>query len=443
MTNQIASEITRVFELQRANRWNRKVSSADDRRERLNRLKSAVLANAQAVDDALVADLRRAHETPMPNEVLAVLGDIEQALAELDDWMAPTPVEPSAYFADTTQFIQHEARGVVLVFGPWNFPFALVVQPLIPIIAAGNTAIVKPNELSPATSAVVAKIIKEAFAEDEIAVFEGDVELANALLELPFDHIFFTGSPAVARTIMTAAARHLSSVTLELGGKCPAIIDGTTDLATVAAIVGGGKHYNAGQICLAPDHVWVQEDVRDEFLDHYLAWIETNLYRDGELIIEALPHIINTRNFERVTGYLTDAVDRGAKLLGSGRSDVDTLTVEPCVLLDVPADARVMQDEIFGPILPVFTFRGIDEVMAAMQGKDKPLAVYIYSDDRDLVDDVLARTSSGGVTVNGWATHCAESHLPFGGVNHSGTGSYHGIFGFRELSHARAVVIHP
>ncbi len=440
MTSWTAAEVSRVFGLQRARRWRLKTSTADERRARLLRLRQAVLDHADEVAQALHQDLRRPIAGQMSPEVHVVLKDIDEAVAHLDEWTAPTEVAPS--FPGTAARIQYEARGVVLLFGPWNFPFGLVFQPLVAVIAAGNTAIVKPNELSPATSAMAAAVIRQAFPDDEVAVFEGGVDLAEILLELPVDHIFFTGSPSVARTVMTAAAKHLASVTLELGGKCPAIIDGTTDLAAVAALVCGGKMSNAGQICLSPDHVYVRSEVRDEFIEQYMRQVECAVYTDGAINVDAMPRIVDERNFDRVSHYVDDALERGAKLIGTGRRDRQTLTIEPVVLLDVPPDAAVMQEEIFGPVLPVFGYDDLDDVLEAVRSRPKPLAVWAYTDDPQTEAAILAGTSSGGMTVNGWATHCADPQLPFGGVGNSGMGAYHGRYGFRELSHARGVVRH-
>jgi aldehyde dehydrogenase (NAD+) len=282
------------------------------------------------------------------------------------------------------------------------------------------------------------------FDEREVAVFEGGVDVARALLELPVDHIFFTGSPAVGRVVMAAAARHLATVTLELGGKCPAVVDGTSDLARAAAVIGAAKVNNAGQICLAPDHVWIREDLREEFTGLYLAWIRDNVYSsDGAIDLARMPRMVDRRNFDRVWGYVDDAVARGATALGTGRTDETTLTIEPAVLIDVPLDARVMQDEIFGPVLPVLTYRSLDEVTDHIRDGGKPLAIYAHTSDDALVERLLTTTSSGGMTVNGASTHVRDPRLPFGGVGTSGMGAYHGLHGFRELSHARAVAEHP
>jgi len=436
------AELDRVFALQQAHRWITKRSSADQRRATLARLRETVARRADEARDALFADLGKPAE-PMMREVATVLRDIDEAIEHLEEWMAPTPVEPTAGlgFDDAKVSITYEARGVVLLFGPWNFPFQLVLSPLVPIIAAGNTAIVKPNEMTPATSALLASIIREVFDEREVAVFEGGVDLANELLELPVDHIFFTGSPAVGKIVMAAAAKHLASVTLELGGKCPAIIDDTADLDAAVAAVAGGKVYNAGQICLSPDYVLVAEANRDAFVDRYLAWLDQNLYHDGQFDAEAIAKLVDDRNYARVAGYVEEAARDGALVRGPRSTETPVRSMEPVVLTDVPAGASVLQEEIFGPVLPVLTFTDAEDVQAQVRTRGKPLAMYIFSTDQAFIDDVISGTSSGGVSVNGWAKHFYEPKLPFGGVGTSGTGAYHGVFGFRELSHARGVLI--
>ncbi len=437
------ADLERAFALQRDYRWTAKTSSAEHRIALLRKLREAVLRNADATRDALFQDLRKPAEQPMMDEVAVVLYDIDHAVEHLAQWMRPVPVEPrSGSRGDTARVvIQYEARGVVLLFGAWNFPFQLVLAPLVPVLAAGNTAIVKPNEMAPATSALVATILREVFDEQQVAVFEGGVDLANQLLELPVDHIFFTGSPAVGKLVMAAAAGHLASVTLELGGKCPAIIDGTTDLDVAVAYVAAGKTYNAGQVCLSPDYVLIRRDLRDAFVDRYLRWIDTHLYSDGTFNSSAMSAMVDVRNQARVMSYVDEAVQKGATLRGRRGADEDARSIEPVVLLDVPSDASVLREEIFGPVLPVLTWDDTAGLTEHVRAGDKPLAIYIYSSDQNFVSEVLAGTSSGGVTVNGWADHFREPNAPFGGVGSSGMGSYHGVHGFLELSHARTVFV--
>lgn len=443
-------ELDRVFVLQRANKWNLRASGAEQRIVRLQRLRDSLAKHADEVNEVLRQDLRRPPEFPISFEAAVVQADLDATIAALPGWMQPVTVQPASLLPNAseitpylTEFIQYESRGVTLIFGSWNAPFMLLMQPLIAAIAAGNTAMVKPNELAPASSALVSTIIRESCDEADVAVFEGGIDLANQMLTLPVDHIFFTGSPAVARTVAAAAATHLASTTLELGGKSPALVDGTTDLKATAAVIASGKFFNAGQICITPDHVWVHESVRDEFAGHYMTWVEDHLYTDGQLDAAKLPAMVNLRNYNRVIGYLRDAVERGATLLGTGGSDQETLTIEPGVLIDVPIDAAIMQNEIFGPLLPLLTFTKLDDFIEHMRSTETPLAMYPFSTDDAAVARILSETTSGGVTVNGWSTHAFDFALPFGGVGNSGSGHYRGVYGFRELSHARAVTRFP
>lgn len=437
----INHRIERLFALQRATRVARKQEGAEIRGVKLARLKDAIVARIPQIEQALYEDLRKAPNGGKGGEIASVLGEIGTAIAYLEQWMAPKPVAQSSYLPNTAAHIQYEPRGVVLLLGAWNFPFALVMAPLVAIIAAGNSAIVKPNELQPATSAVIAELINSVFEEQDVAVVEGGIEVAESLQELAFDHVFFTGSPAVGKRVMAAAARHLTTVTLELGGKCPAILDNAFDLNEAAAKVIGGRFNNAGQLCLSVDHVWVPRGLHAEFCQLLAATIEKMFYVNGELSLERLPRIVNTRNFERVLGYVEDACQRGAQVLRGGQSDRETLTIHPTLLTNVPLDARIMQEEIFGPLLPVLAYDSLDEVLAQIDSTGKPLGMYIFSHDQAFVDQVLLGTSSGGVTVNHVMMHFVEKNLPFGGVNGSGMGRYHGHAGFLELSNARSVLI--
>ncbi|MEU8825202.1 aldehyde dehydrogenase family protein [Streptomyces sp. NPDC048636] len=443
MDKEVRQAIDRVFDLQRDYRWTAKVSSAAHRRSMLERLRAGVLRHADRAVEALYADLGKpSGDTQAHAEIHNIVDHIDRALEELESWMVPIDLGPSPDYPGASVRLEYEARGVVLIFGPWNFPLQLALQPLVPAIAAGNTAIVKPNEMCPETSKVTAAIIREAFDEQEVAAIEGGVDVADALLEKPIDHVFFTGSPTVGKVVMAAAAKHLASVTLELGGKCPGIVDGTTDLVEVAELVAEGRQYNSGQICLAVDHLWIREDLRDDFLRSYWEAVDRKHYRDGAFDQSTISRMVDKRNADRVQAYIDDAVARGAVLPRGGRATDGSGSFEPAVLLDVPLDARVMREEIFGPVLPVLTYRDIAEVTGFLQQGQKPLAMYIFSEDKEFVDTVLRGTSSGGVTVNGWASHWGDSALPFGGVNHSGLGSYHGLFGFKELSHERAILVH-
>ena len=433
------NEPARVFDQQYDHQWEVKRSTVAQRIATLKKLKAAIQAREADVKKALYSDLRK-NDTAAGLELSLCYVDLDDAIENLADWMSPVKVETSEQFADASAWLSYEARGIVLLFGPWNFPFNLVFQPLVPIIAAGNCAIVKPNEMAPETSKVTAEIIREVFEPEEIAVFEGGVDLANQLLELPVNHIFFTGSPAVGKLVMAAAAKHLASVTLELGGKNPVIIDRTADIADAAAKIAAIRNMNSGQVCLCPENIWIAEEHKEEFLAGVKATYQTMFYQDGELNADEQGRIVDQRNFDRVKAYIDDARERGAQVLFGGEVDPQNLSIHPTLLTDVPQDARIMAEETFGPILSVFTYKHIDEAVAAIQKQPKPLALYLFTQSEEFVQDMLQRTSSGGVTVNNCVIHCIEHHLPFGGVNNSGMGRYHGIHGFKELSHERAVL---
>ena len=433
--------IERVFALQQTHQWVTKSSSADERKARLGRLKAAVEAHADEIVAAVRQDTRKPENEVRITEVANVVANIQRNIDNLDDWMRPVAVTPSLNSDDSAR-IEYEARGVCLILGPWNFPLGLVMGPLAAAVAAGNCCIVKLTDLCPATAAVAAKIVRQAFDEQEVAVFEGEVSVATALLELPFNHIFFTGSTRVGKLVMAAAAQHLATVTLELGGKSPVVIDEGADLEKVAGDLAGAKQFNGGQACICPDYLLVQQAQQDELIEAFRTKVSNNLYsEDGQINKDNIAQIVNDRNFERVKDLFDDALENGATVAVGGTLEPGSRTVHPTLLTDVTPDMRIMQEEIFAPIVPVMTCDNLDEAIAFIAGRDKPLALYVYSSSQENIDRVLHGTSSGGVTVNGFFSHYHENQLPFGGVNHSGMGSYHGVFGFRAFSHERAIYV--
>lgn len=433
-----AHDIERLFARQDAHQHRVRATSAEQRIAKLQALRAAVVAHLPAAVAAMAEDFGKpGFEAAC--EVAALLGEIDHTVAHLAQWMQPVEVSPSASAAPgATARILREPKGQVLIFGPWNFPFSLLLQPLVGAVAAGNVCMLKPSELTPAVSAVSARIVRAVFDEAEVAIVEGGPDIAAALLELPFDHIFFTGSTKVGKLVMAAAARHLSSITLELGGKSPAIVDSEVDLAQAAARIAWGKYLNAGQICLSPDHVWIRAAQRDAFVEHVAAYVHHSLYADGALVEADYGQIVNPRNLQRLTGLIDDAVSRGARIALGGKV-LASRRIEPTVLIDVPRDAAIMQEEIFGPILPVLTYSDLDDVLAEVNGRGKPLALYVFSRRAGFIDAVLSRTSSGGVTVNDVLQHCVEPALPFGGVGPSGMGVYHGVHTFLAFTHERSV----
>lgn len=430
----------RIFRLQNDKKWDLRTETSNDRKERLLSLRSAIVKAEPEIIAALYSDLQKT-DAEARVEVENVLNDIDHAVKQLDQWMSAKEVESSPTLSTATAKIIYEPRGVCLLFGPWNFPFQLLFAPLVPIIAAGNTAIAKPNEMAPATSRVSARLIQETFSEEYVAVCEGGVDTARELLDLPVDHIFFTGSPSVGRQVMAAAAKHLASVTLELGGKCPAVVDSSADLDNAAASLVAGRFYNAGQVCLCPDIIWLENSIRDEMLTRIENCIDTQFYSNGELSLDQIGKIVDDRNFSRLNNYYNDALYKGATLHKGGQFNEQIQVIHPTILLDPPDNSLIMQEEIFGPLMVIKGYDDLNEVATFTRTTGKPLALYIFSEDNDSIDALINNVASGGVSVNAWALHWFEKQLPFGGVNQSGIGRYHGEHGFRELSHERAVLV--
>ena len=438
---EIAKGLSRVFALQREHQWDVKASTAAERKAKLARLKAAVEARADEIVAAVREDTRKPEGEIRVTEVLNVVGNIQLNIDSLEEWMKPIDVTPSKNPNDKAMILP-EARGVCLILGPWNFPLGLTFGPLAAAVAAGNCCMVKLTDLCPATARIAGKIVRDVFDENEVALFEGDVGVAQALLELPFSHIFFTGSTRVGKIVMAAAAQHLATVTLELGGKSPVIIDEGADIDKIAADLAGAKQFNGGQACICPDYVFVREEQKERLVEGFKAKVAENLYSEGKINKESIAQIVNAGNFARVKGLFDDAVAQGATVAAGGELDETDLTVHPTMLTDVTPEMKILQEEIFAPVLPVMTYDDLDQVIEYIEARDKPLALYVYSNNPDNVQKVLDRTSSGGVTVNGVFSHYLENRLPFGGVNGSGMGSYHGHFGFKAFSHERAVYMH-
>lgn len=438
----MTTDIQRIFALQQAHQWQVKATNAEQRRAKLRKLQASVEAHADEIMAAVKQDTRKPEHEIKVTEVLGVLGNIQRNIDNVEQWMKPVEVTPSQNPNDKARIVS-EARGVCLILGPWNFPLGLTFGPLAAAIGAGNCCMVKLTDLCPATAKVAGKIIRQAFDEKEVALFEGGVDVATALLELPFSHIFFTGSTRVGKLVMAAAAKNLATVTLELGGKSPVIVDEGADVTKVATDLAAAKQFNGGQACISPDYVFIKESQKTALIEEFRAKVKQNLYRDdGSIRKESIAQIVNDQNFARIKKLFDDAIAKGAKVAVGGTLESADRTIHPTLLTDVTPDMQIMQEEIFAPIVPVVTYKSLDEVIGHICGRAKPLALYIYSNDRNNVDKILSRTSSGGVTINGFFSHYLENQLPFGGVNQSGMGSYHGVFGFKAFSHERAIYSH-
>ena len=430
--------IDTVFAAQRETAIALRTSTAGMRIAKLRKLEAAVLANRGAIYRALAADLRKSEAEADLFDILPVISGIRHARRHLTSWMKPKRAAPTMTMFGTKAQIRHEPRGVSLIIAPWNYPISLLLGPLTSAIAAGCPAMIKPSEMSPACSALMAKVIRETFAWQEIAVFEGDAAVSKALLDLASDHIFFTGSPAVGKMVMTAAAKHLASVTLELGGKSPVIVDESANITKAAKSVAWGKFTNCGQTCIAPDYAYVHESRLPQFIDaarNAIAKMYGNPAQSPDYC-----RIINHRHFERVCRLIDDAAAHGAAILAGSERDAAQKFIAPTLLTGVGDDALVMQEEIFGPVLPVLAYRDLAEPIAAINARLKPLALYVFAKDRVRADRVLQETSAGGTCVNASIIQFGHDNLPYGGINNSGLGNAHGFYGFRAFSHERAVL---
>ncbi|MFZ2490079.1 MAG: aldehyde dehydrogenase family protein [Thermoanaerobaculia bacterium] len=425
-----SAEIERIYALQRQHAATVGRTTASERIAKLRRLLDVVMKDRGEIRAAMWADYRKPAAEVDLSEIYPVVSEAKHAIRHLRSWMKPKRVSTRIAFIGTKSTIVHEPKGVVLIVAPWNFPFNLTLGPLISAVAAGNCVMLKPSELTPASTGCLRRILAEVFPESEIAVIEGDASVAQTLLAKRFDHIFFTGSPAVGRIVMKAAAEHLTSVTLELGGKSPVIVDRTANIDDAAKKVAWGKFFNCGQICIAPDYVLVDEAVRDEFLGKLKTSIDS--------LGDSRGIIVNDRHAARQKRLFDEAVAAGARVVAGGR--FDERSIEPTVLADVPLDASVMQEEIFGPILPIVTYAKLDDALDFVTRREKPLALYIFSGDRSVVRKILGRTSAGGTSINQTMLHFYELSLPFGGVGNSGVGKSHGIFGFEAFSNQRSVL---
>ncbi|HET9580742.1 MAG TPA: aldehyde dehydrogenase family protein [Usitatibacter sp.] len=429
-----------TFESQRATALRWRESTAGERIVRIRRLREAMLARREAFHEAFRRDFAKPPAEVEGTELLPVMDEMRHAIAHLRGWMRPQRARGAVTMLGTAAWIQFQPRGRVLVIAPWNYPLSLSFGPLVTALAAGNTVILKPSEMAPAVSAVMKQVVGEAFPASEVALFEGGPEVSQRLLELPFDHIFFTGSTRVGRIVMAAAARHLASVTLELGGKTPTIVTRHADLRRAAEAIVWGKFMNAGQTCVAPDYVYAHQAVKDAFMAECRAALDRLYGAEAQRKANAdLARIINEPHARRLAALLDDARARGAAVTG-GEVDLAQRYVAPTLLDGVAPEAHVMQEEIFGPLLPVLAFSSLDAVIGEINARPKPLALYVFSESRDEARQVLARTSSGGACVNHCVLQFAHGGLPFGGVNESGLGNAHGFFGFRAFSHERAVL---
>ena len=431
-----------VFQRQKEKSLLLRQESIKARKNRLQAFGKFILANRERIGKAVHADFKKPFAEIDLSEVYPVLAEIRNVLRNLEDWAQPELIDAPLTYLGTRSEIIFEPKGVCLIIAPWNFPFNLCLGPLVSCLAAGNTAILKPSEATPHTAALIGTLIREFFEEELVSVVEGGVEITTQLLKLPFDHIFFTGSTSVGKIVMKAAAENLTSVTLELGGKSPTIIDSTANLTDAATRIAFGKFLNKGQTCIAPDYILIEESAKAQFIELLITKIN-DLFGEQGKIDESAPNysrIVNQKNFNRLDGLIKDAISLGAKLEFSGPSIMEQNFMHPVILSGVPLNSRIMEEEIFGPVLPILTYRSDEEAIALVNDKPKPLALYVFSNRKAFQNKVIRKTSAGSACINDCVLQFTHPNLPFGGVNSSGIGKSHGKYGFLAFSNEKPVV---
>lgn len=400
----------------------------------LTKLRTLIQAHEADIMHAVHKDLNKSAFEAYTSEIGILLEEIKFTIKNIKKWSKPKRVKTAITHVGTKSYIQPEPYGSALIIAPWNYPFQLAIAPLIGAIAAGNCAVIKPSELTPNVSALLARMLNTAFQEEFIAVTEGGVETSEALLAENFDYIFFTGSVSVGRIVMEAAAKHLTPLTLELGGKSPGIVHEDAHIRLAAKRIAWGKYLNAGQTCVAPDYLYVHENVIDIFLESFQAAI-TELYESDPLRNTDYTRIVSERHFERLHAFLTNG-----KISIGGKSDKTRLTIEPTVLTDITWNDPIMGDEIFGPILPIMTYSDLNEVINGIHQFPNPLALYLFTESSSVEQQILGSVSFGGGCINDTVYHLATPYLPFGGVGTSGMGAYHGKGSFDVFSHHKSIL---
>ena len=404
------------------------------RREMLKRLRAAILARENDVNAALHADLNKSPSESYMCEVGMTLAELSYMLGHMNRWAKPHYVaSPLAQF-HARSFTIKNPYGVVLIMSPWNYPFMLTMEPLIGALAAGNCCVVKPSAYAPATSKVIAQIIRDCYPPEYVAVVEGGRKENQALLDQRFDYIFFTGGVTVGKEVMRRASEHLTPVSLELGGKSPCIVDATAKLDLAAKRLAFGKLLNCGQTCVAPDYLLIDRRVKDEFIGHLKKHITAMIGEDA-LKNDKYVRMVNRKHFDRVCGLIDES-----KVVFGGKADPDTLTIQPTIMERVTADDPIMQEEIFGPVLPVIVYDDISEAIEFINSREHPLALYLFSEDKATQQRFLKTVPFGGGCINDTIIHLATSRMGFGGVGHSGMGSYHGKKSFDTFSHEKSIV---
>jgi len=430
----------KLFNKQKANQFVVANSTYKQRIKKLNILKKAIeFTYRDKLKKALIKDLKRHPSEVDLLDIYPTISEIKLAKKHLKHWMSKQRVETPLFLIGSSSWYRYEPKGVCLIISPFNFPYLLTFGPLVSAIAAGNTVILKPSEMTPNCSNIMQQIVEDIFEEDEVALVQGEIETSTELLKLPFNHIFFTGSTTVGKIVMKSAADHLTSVTLELGGKSPVIIDETANLKATAKRVAWGKLFNSGQACIAPDYILIKKSIKDEFINLLKEQIKV-FYGSDISKSSSFSRIVNKKNFNRIKNLIEDAKSKGATIVLGDSYNAEDNYIDPTIMTDLPEDAHILHHEIFGPVLPILTYKNIDEAIQYINSKEKPLALYIYSQNKKQINHVLSNTRAGSSAINNNVLQFGNHNLPFGGSNTSGIGKSHGFFGFQEFSNMRSVL---
>ena len=438
------SKIQEIFDKQKSVASAAKKADLKNRRKKLNSIITYLenKDNEQELISAMYNDLHRPETEVLVSEIGIVIGMVKYICKNLKEWMQDETVSTPLPLLGARSYIIKEPKGNVLIISPWNYPFQLAIVPLCYAIAAGNTVIIKPSEYSAYTSAYIVQMVTQLFGIEEVAVVEGAITETQKLLSLPFNHIFFTGSPQVGKIVMRAAAEHLSSITLELGGKSPCIIDSSANLKSLVPKLVWGKFMNNGQTCIAPDYVLIPTRMEQELIKELKFTIETQLNhnKDGIANSNSYGRIINTKHFDRCLDLIADAKSKGANIIIGGDHDRENKFIAPTVITNAKLNMKIMTEEIFGPILPIYSYETKEKVIEMITSLPNPLALYIQSRNNKNTEYFISNTTAGGTVINDFNIHFANPHLPFGGVNNSGIGKTHGYYGFQEFTNERAVM---
>ncbi|WP_297338308.1 aldehyde dehydrogenase family protein [Algoriphagus sp.] len=436
------SAFSQIFDSQYQTALDWRRSSFEERKNRLIKISKWIKSNQERIRQALIDDFNKPSIETDLSEIFPVTSEINHALKNLKSWMKPKKIKTPLAMASTSAWVQFEPKGRALIIAPWNYPFNLAIGPLISALAAGCTVMLKPSEMTPATSLLVQEMVSSCFKPEEVAVILGDATVAEGLLSLPFDHVFFTGSPQIGKVVMKKAAEHLSSVTLELGGKSPAIVGASADLKDAAQKIIWGKLVNCGQTCVAPDYILVHESQQELLLSELKIAIQ-QFYDPYYKGIEHSPdyaRIINDKHFQRLTGYLDDAIQKGAQVAFGGKANQHHRYIEPTLLIGTEESMSINQEEIFGPLLPILSFSEIQEAIDYINRKPKPLSLYLFNQDKSEQQKILQHCSSGNAVINDCVLQFLHNEFPFGGVNNSGIGKSHGYHGFLAFSNEKGVL---